>query len=89
MSIIKTILNHDGECREGLKRLALFAIFTGKRLNHTNFKSTLAGHFREKQSWLVAQKRRMVLEVKGGENRKTFSQTINNKLDLLEEGTPS
>lgn len=31
----------------------------------------------------------MVLEVKGGENRKTFSLTINNKLDLLEEGTRS
>lgn len=69
VSIIKTILNHDGECRESLKILALLAIFTEKRLSYTNFKTTLAGHFREEQSWLVGQKRRMVLEVKGGEKR--------------------
>lgn len=84
-----TILKHDGECREGLEILALLAIFTEKRLSHINFNSTLAGHFREKESWLVGQKRRMVLEVKGGENRKSFSLTINNNLDLLEEGNPS
>lgn len=51
-----TILNHDGECREALEILALLAIFTEKRLSHINFNSTLAAHFREKQSWLVAQK---------------------------------
>lgn len=41
-----TILNQDGECREGLEILTLVAIFTEKRLSCINFHSSLASRFR-------------------------------------------